>query len=64
MRINLFLLWVYLAVLAMDLQSLEGAQPSKPARFLVVTVTTGFRHGSIESAEPVLEKIGRESGLF
>lgn len=64
MRTNLFLLWVYLTVLAMDLQSLEGAQPSQPVRLLVVTVTTGFRHGSIESAEPVLEKIGRESGLF
>ncbi|NBW86869.1 MAG: hypothetical protein EBR23_08615, partial [Planctomycetia bacterium] len=30
-----------------------------PARLLVVTVTTGFRHGSIATAEPVLEELGR-----
>jgi type 1 glutamine amidotransferase len=36
----------------------------KPARLLVVTVTTGFRHGSIATAEPVLEELGRTSGLF
>jgi type 1 glutamine amidotransferase len=36
----------------------------KPARLLVVTVTTGFRHGSIATAEPVLEELGRSSGLF
>ena len=35
-----------------------------PARLLVVTVTTGFRHGSIATAEPVLEQLGRERGLF
>jgi len=37
---------------------------SKPARLLVVTVTMGFRHGSIATAEPALEEIGRTSGLF
>ena len=36
----------------------------KPARLLAVTVTTGFRHGSIDTAEPVLEELGRTSGLF
>jgi putative FmdB family regulatory protein len=35
-----------------------------PARLLVVTVTNGFRHSSIETAEPIIEQIGRESGLF
>ena len=35
-----------------------------PARLLVVTVTNGFRHGSIETAEGVLERLGRESGQF
>ena len=47
---------------------LEAAQPGTqagtPARLLVVTVTTGFRHGSIATAEPVLEELGRTSGLF
>jgi type 1 glutamine amidotransferase len=41
-----------------------AAEPAKPARFLAVTVTTGFRHGSIGTAEPVLEELGRTSGLF
>jgi len=40
----------------------RGAEP--PARILAVTVTTGYRHGSINTAEPVLEQLGRESGLF
>jgi type 1 glutamine amidotransferase len=41
-----------------------AAEAGKPARLLVVTVTTGFRHGSIATAEPVLEELGRSSGLF
>ena len=41
-----------------------AADPAKPARLLVVTVTTGFRHASIATAEPVLEELGRTSGLF
>ena len=40
----------------------QAAEP--PARILAVTVTKGFRHGSIDTAEPVLEQLGRESGLF
>ena len=35
-----------------------------PKKVLVVTVTTGFRHSSIETAEKVLAKIGGESGVF
>jgi len=35
-----------------------------PARLLVVTVTQGFRHKSIETAEPIIEQLGRESELF
>jgi len=41
-----------------------AAEQGEPARLLVVTVTKGFRHGSIETAEPILEKLGRETGLF
>ncbi|NDC64959.1 MAG: ThuA domain-containing protein, partial [Planctomycetia bacterium] len=37
---------------------------TKPARLLVVTVTNGFRHSSIETGEAVLERLGRESGQF
>ena len=39
-------------------------EPQAPARLLVVSVTTGFRHGSIGTAEGVLEKLGRDSGLY
>jgi uncharacterized protein len=42
----------------------SAAEPVKPARLLVVTVTTGFRHASINTAEPVLEELGRTTGLF
>jgi uncharacterized protein len=41
-----------------------AADAPKPARLLVVTVTTGFRHASIATAEGVLEELGRSSGLF
>ncbi|MFM9196817.1 MAG: ThuA domain-containing protein, partial [Planctomycetia bacterium] len=34
------------------------------ARLLAVTVTNGFRHGSINTAEGVLEELGRSSGLY
>jgi len=44
--------------------STSAADHAKPARLLVVTVTMGFRHASIATAEPVLEELGRTSGLF
>ena len=35
-----------------------------PKKVLVVTVTTGFRHSSIPTAEKVLAQIGKDSGVF
>ncbi len=35
-----------------------------PKKLLVVTVTTGFRHSSIETAEKVLAEIGQTSGAY
>jgi type 1 glutamine amidotransferase len=35
-----------------------------PKKLLVVTVTTGFRHSSIETAEKVLAEIGQKSGAW
>ena len=35
-----------------------------PKKVLVVTVTTGFRHSSIATAEKVLGKLAQESGAF
>ncbi|MBM3955180.1 MAG: hypothetical protein FJ309_11290 [Planctomycetes bacterium] len=52
------------AVVGALLVAATAARAAEPARLLVVTVTTGFRHGSIATAEPVLEQLGRESGLF
>lgn len=40
------------------------AAAETPKKLLVVTVTTGFRHSSIETAEKVIEHIGRQSGAF
>ena len=42
----------------------SAAVAAEPARLLVVSVTYGFRHGSIGTAEGVLEQLGRESGLW
>lgn len=39
-----------------------AAEP--PKKLLVVTVTTGFRHSSIETAEQVIEELGKKSGAF
>ena len=51
-------------VVLVGLRSAPAADAAKPARLLVVTVTTGFRHASIATAEGVLEELGRSSGLF
>ena len=39
-------------------------QAQTPKKLLVVTVTKGFRHSSIETAEKVLADLGKESGAF
>lgn len=50
------------AFLLLGLATASAAQ--KPKNVLVVTTTTGFRHSSIETAERMIEKLGRESGAF
>ena len=40
------------------------ATAAEPKKLLVVTVTTGFRHSSIPTAEKILEKLAKESGDF
>ena len=40
------------------------SQAAEPKKLLVVTVTTGFRHSSIPTAEKVLQKLAQESGAF
>lgn len=50
-----------LLVLGLALPALAAAEPKK---LLVVTVTTGFRHSSIETAEKVLKELGEKSGAW
>ena len=57
-------MWMGAIVVLVGLRSAPAADAAKPARLLVVTVTTGFRHASIATAEGVLEALGRSSGLF
>ncbi|MDR3377124.1 MAG: ThuA domain-containing protein [Verrucomicrobiae bacterium] len=50
------------AVLALAL--LASVASAEPKKLLVVTTTTGFRHSSIETAEKVIEQLGKTSGEF
>jgi uncharacterized protein len=50
-----------LVVLGLTLPVLAAAEPKK---LLVITVTTGFRHSSIETAEKVLKELGEKSGAW
>lgn len=52
---------LYLFLVALVMASPAFAEPKK---LLVVTVTTGFRHSSIETAEKVLAELGQKSGAF
>jgi type 1 glutamine amidotransferase len=57
-RIPLLLLAIFALV------PCSAAEPTSPARILAVSVTTGFRHNSIPTAEAALEELGRAQGLF
>ena len=57
------LAWLTAAAVATLGQASRG-EDQKPARLLVVSVTTGFRHASIGAAEPALEELGRSTNLF
>jgi hypothetical protein len=50
--------------LALGLLALAAAAYSEPKRLLVVTVTKGYRHQSIPTAERLVERLGNESGAF
>lgn len=43
---------------------LAASASAAPKRVLVVTVTTGYRHSSIPTAEKVLAELGKESAAF
>src|SRR5262245_39767197 len=58
------LVWTFIA--AYGLLSFGYVQPSSaaPKQVLVVTVTKGFRHSSIPTAEKVLGELAEKSGAF
>jgi type 1 glutamine amidotransferase len=64
MKKNLALL--SLAALAVGLAGCQtvGQPASAPKKLLVVTTTTGFRHGSIPTLEKVIAQLGKDSGEF
>ena len=54
-----------IAVLAICLCALAvPAQAKAPKKVLVVTVTVGFPHSSVPTAEKVLTELGKSSGAF
>jgi type 1 glutamine amidotransferase len=59
--ISYFLTRLTTGLLLAGLTFTAGAAPKK---VLLVTVTYGFRHSSIATAERVLAKLGEESGVF
>jgi type 1 glutamine amidotransferase len=64
MRSRTIVTWGLVAAVLGSAAAAAAEDGAKPARLLVVTVTTGFRHASIATAEPVLEELGRTTGLF
>jgi len=45
-------------------QASAADSPTAPKKVLVVTITTGFRHSSIPTAEKILEQLAAKSGDF
>lgn len=61
---NTFILGALLATGATAVSTPLLAADAAPKRVIVVTVTTGFRHSSIATAERILQKLGQESKAF
>jgi type 1 glutamine amidotransferase len=58
-------LLVATAALGLAASSARGAAPGEePARLLVVTVANGYRHEVIPVLAELIERLGRESGLY
>jgi len=63
MKLSLRLVHVLLLSLSL-LPATRAFAAESPKKVLVVTVTTGFRHASIPTAEKILEQIAKDSGKF
>src|SRR3954453_4566579 len=64
--INIASAWPLLLTLILGLYLFEFASPveTTPKKLLVVTVTKGFRHSSIPTAEKVLGELAQKTGEF
>src|SRR5207248_10880633 len=56
--------WLVAVIIAFGLPGLAVPTQAAPKKVLVVTVTKGFRHSSIPTAEKVLAELGEKSGDF
>jgi type 1 glutamine amidotransferase len=54
----------FTGILVCGMAGLPSPAQAAPKKVLVVTVTTGFRHSSIPTAEKVLAELGKESRAF
>jgi hypothetical protein len=55
---------LFASILAFCLIEFDVSTQAAPKKLLVVTVTKGFRHSSIPTAEKVLAELGKKSGDF
>src|SRR5258708_7439371 len=64
--INIASAWPLLLALTLGLYLLQFPTPAQaePKKLLVVTITKGFHHGSIPTAEKVLGELAQKSGAF
>jgi hypothetical protein len=53
-----------MCVAAALVATVSAVLASPPKKLLVVTVTKGYRHASIPTAERLIERLGRESGAY
>lgn len=53
-----------IACVALVSAFIASSADAAPKKILVVTITTGFRHSSIETAEKVITELGRSSGAY
>lgn len=57
-------LYCFVCLLCLSACAVSARQAAAPKKLLVVTVTKGFRHSSIPTAEKMLQQLGADSKLF
>ena len=57
-------LWNKLTFILINAALALSVSAAEPKKVLVVTVTTGFRHSSIATAEKIIAQLAKDSGAF